>query len=253
MAEPAVRYFFGKDGTKLAYRELGSGRPLVLLHGFFSSGAYQWLHSGFAHTLAADGHRVVVPDLRAHGDSAAPHGAEHYPDDVLTDDAFALIDHLQLTTYNLGGYSLGARTVVRMLVRGAAPSRVIVAGQGLREVTGKGGTVARYLRHVFSHLGTFEPGTAEWKAEQWLMRTGGDPEALRHVLDSVLDTPAVALAGIDIPMLVVVGDRDDRDGSALALSRTVSQGTHVVVPGDHTTAITAPELAETARTFLRDQ
>src|SRR3546814_9646669 len=43
-------------------------------------------------------------------------------------DGMALIEHLELTEYDLGGYSLGARTTVRMLAGfGAAPRRVIVS------------------------------------------------------------------------------------------------------------------------------
>ncbi|WP_030241324.1 alpha/beta fold hydrolase [Streptomyces sp. NRRL S-350] len=253
MVDLAVRHFPGRDGTRLAYRETGTGRPLVLLHGFFSSGLRNWVRSGFSAALAERGHRLILPDLRAHGDSAAPRDAAHYPPDVLTDDALALIEHLELADYDLGGYSLGARTVVRMLVRGAAPRRAVIAGQGLREVTGHGGTVARHLRHVFGNLGTFEPGSAEWKAERWLIETGGDPQALLHVLDSVVDTSAGTLTGIRVPALVVVGADDDRDGSAEALAGALPDGTHAVVPGNHTTAITAPELAEAVAGFLADQ
>lgn len=56
-----------------------------------------------------------------------------------------------------------------------------------------------------------------------------------------------------MPALVVVGADDDRDGSADALARALPDGTHAVVPGNHTTAITAPELAETVAGFLADQ
>ncbi|MFQ6143866.1 alpha/beta fold hydrolase [Streptomyces seoulensis] len=256
MADPAdltVRHFRGRDGTRLAFRECGTGRPLVLLHGFFSSATQNWVRSGFAAALADRGHRLVMPDLRAHGDSSAPLDAARYPADVLTDDAFALIEHLALADYDLGGYSLGARTVVRMLVRGATPRRAVVAGQGLREVTGHGGAVARYLRRVFGNPGTFEPGSDEWKAEQWLHRTGGDPRALLHVLDTVVGTSVGALSGIRAPTLVVIGADDDRDGSAEALAGALPRGTHAVVPGNHTTATAAPELAETVAGFLADQ
>ncbi|MFD4947655.1 alpha/beta fold hydrolase [Streptomyces sp. NPDC058239] len=252
MADLPVRHFPGKDGARLVYRELGAGRPLILLHGFFSSGSHQWVRTRIAAALADSGRKVFMPDLRGHGESAAPRDAANYPADILTDDAFALITHLGLAGYDLGGYSLGARTVVRMLVRGASPGRAIVAGQGLREVTGRGGGVAAFLRHVFTHLGTFEPGTPEWKAEQWLVTTGGDPLALSLVLDSVVGTSFDALTQIQVPTLVVVGDDDDRSGSASDLARTLPRGTHALVPGDHTTAITAPELAETVLAFLAD-
>src|SRR5262249_50752572 len=100
------QYFQARDGRRLAYRGLGQGRPLVLIHGFFSTASVNWLRYGHAAKIAARGYRVVMPDLRGHGDSAKPHDASAYPRDVLADDGFALIEHLKLTEYDLGGYSL---------------------------------------------------------------------------------------------------------------------------------------------------
>ena len=125
-----IHRFASFDGSKIAYRELGEGRPVVLLHGYFSDALTNWVRFGHAAAIAARGLRVIMPDLRAHGSSAKPHDVASYPPDVLADDGMALIDHLELDDYDLGGYSLGARTVVRMLVRGATPRRCVIAGLG---------------------------------------------------------------------------------------------------------------------------
>src|SRR6266545_3097387 len=117
MLNPAVSFFSGRDGVGLAYREVGEGRPLVLLHGLVGD-ATLWLRHGQAETIAARGYRVIMPDFRGHGRSAKPHDAAAYPLDVLTDDGFALLEYLGLDDYDLGGYSLGARIVVRMVVLG---------------------------------------------------------------------------------------------------------------------------------------
>src|SRR2546421_4883428 len=135
MPNPEFSFFPGRDGVDLAYREVGEGRPLVLLHGF-TGDAELWLRNGQAETIAARGYRVILPDFRGHGRSAKPHDAAAYPLDVLTDDGFALLEHLGLDDYDLGGYSLGARIVVRMLARGATPRRAGVAAQGLRQSLG---------------------------------------------------------------------------------------------------------------------
>src|ERR1700736_7009896 len=152
-----VQYFQGRDGAELAYREMGEGRPLVLIHGFFSTAFVNWVRYGHAAKIAAGGYRLVMPDLRGHGDSAKPHDASAYPRDVLADDGFALIEHLGLTDYDLGGYSLGARTTVRMLVRAARPGRAIVAGMGLEGILHTGGRSA-FFRRILTQLGTFERG-----------------------------------------------------------------------------------------------
>src|SRR3954467_2112151 len=106
------------DGVKLAWHEAGEGRPVVLLHGLFSDAQTNWIKFGHAAAIAAKGFRVIMPDLRAHGESAKPHDRHAYPPDILADDGLALIAHLGLSDYDLGGYSLGARTSVRMAIKG---------------------------------------------------------------------------------------------------------------------------------------
>jgi pimeloyl-ACP methyl ester carboxylesterase len=137
--------FAGRDGVALTCREAGTGRPLILLHGLTGSGSHMLDH-GPARALAQQGHRVIAPDFRGHGYSASPVDPAAYPPDVLADDGLALVDHLGLHDgeYDLGGYSLGARIVVRMLVRGAQPDRAIVAGQGLAKVSGPQGGGVNY-------------------------------------------------------------------------------------------------------------
>src|SRR2546430_2733419 len=113
-------HFRGHDGLELAYRDLGTGRPLVLFHGFTGSGR-DWL--GPARTLAEHGHRVLLPDLRGHGESARPHDPAAYPPDVLADDGFALLEHPGLDGYDLGRYSFGRRVGRRLLAPGTTGPR----------------------------------------------------------------------------------------------------------------------------------
>ena len=124
--------FAGRDGVQLACRKTGSGRPLVLLHGFTGAGP-RMLSDGRAGGLAGQGCRLLVPGFRGHGDSATLHDPAACPPDVLAGGGLALAGHLGLGDGDdgLGGYSPGGRIAVRMLVRGARPGRAVVAGQGL--------------------------------------------------------------------------------------------------------------------------
>jgi pimeloyl-ACP methyl ester carboxylesterase len=252
MLGPAVSFFSGRDGARLAYREVGAGRPLVLLHGLMGD-ATLWMRHGQAETIAARGYRVIMPDFRGHGRSAKPHDAAAYPLDVLADDGFALLAHLGLDDYDLGGYSLGARIVVRMLVRGATPGQAVVGGQGLNEVLGIGGGAGSFLRRVFAGSETFEPGSADEQRAQWLRSSDEDPIALLHVLDSVIATPVEPLGRIQVPTLVAVGSDDERVASADQLVAALPHGTRAVVPGDHRTAVAAPEFVAAIVDFLADQ
>ncbi len=249
MSSPAVSFFSGRDGVRLAYREVGAGRPLVLLHGL-TGDATLWLRHGQAQAFAAQGYRVILPDFRGHGSSARPHEADAYPADVLADDGLALVDQLGLDDYDLGGYSLGARIVVRMLVRGATPGRAVVAGQGLRQVLGFGGGAGDFLRRVFSGSEPFEPGSSQEQAAQRFRESDEDPAALLRVLDSLVATPVEPLGRVRVPTLVLVGSEDQRADSADELAAALPHGTRAVVPGNHATAVAAPEFTAAVLDFL---
>ena len=214
-----VSRFAGRDGAQLAYRETGSGRPLILLHGFMGTGSH-WLDQGPAGALAEQGFRLVLPDLRGHGKSTRSHDPQLYPPDVLADDGLALIDHLRLGPgqYDLGGYSLGGRIVVRMLARGAQPGRAVIAGQGLAKVSGPqgGGATQRALTAIIDGV-ALEPGSPDAQIAHWIGQIGADPQALQHLMGSLVPTPPDDLRRITTPALVVIGDRDERsDADELA-------------------------------------
>jgi pimeloyl-ACP methyl ester carboxylesterase len=249
VVDGAVRRFRGRDGLELAYREVGSGRTLILLHGFTVTAKAAWLDTGIAGRIAAHGYRVVLPDLRAHGDSAKPHDAASYPLDVLVDDGFALIDELGVTDYDLAGYSLGGRTVAQLLARGATPGRAVVAGQGLEAILHTEGRGGR-LRHILTNFGTFPPGSPEQIMEAWIMTSGGDPAALVRVLDTFVDTPREALAAVTVPTLVLTGAADGHNETAAELASTLPRGRYQELPGDHFTAVGSPEFTAAVIEFL---
>jgi len=250
MSPTETRYFDSFDGQRIAWRELGEGRPVVLIHGFFSDAQTNWLKYGHAAAIAAAGFRVIMPDLRAHGASARPHDATAYPPDALARDGHALVKHLGLSDYDLGGYSLGARTTVRMLATGATPRRVVIAGMGLDGIT-RADRRAGHFRNILTNLGKHERGSPEWLAEAFLKTTGGDPVALLGIIDTFVGTPADALDAISQPVLVVSGKDDDDNGSAPALADALPQARYVEVPGNHMSAVTKPELGQAIAAFLK--
>jgi len=234
---------------RLAWREMGAGRPVVLFHGLFSNAWTNWIRYGHAATIASLGVRLILPDLRGHGDSEAPHDKTFWPPDILAADGEALVAHLRLTDYDLGGYSLGGRTTARMLARGARPGRAIFAGMGLQGMVhtqGRGG----FFRKVLEGIGTHPRGSAEWMAEAFLKTTGGDPQALLPLLDTFVDTPREVLESFDMPILVVAGEQDNDNGSSQALADLLPRGRFEQVPGNHMSAVTRPELGAAIANFL---
>ena len=237
------------DGAALAWHEMGEGRPIVLIHGLFSDAHTNWIKFGHAAVLAEQGFRVIMPDLRAHGDSARPHARGAYPPDVLASDGCALIGRLGLEDYDLGGYSLGGRTAVRMMVQGARPRRLVVAGMGLQGLLDTNSR-SEHFRRLQPGLGTHRRGSPEWMAEAFLMTTGGDPDALLPLLDSFVDTNEAELREIAIPTLIVSGAEDQDNGSSEALAETLPNARFVAIPGNHMSAVTKPDLGRAIAAFL---
>ena len=247
-----VGHFPGRDGTELAWHEVGGGRPLVLLHGLLGSGS-ELIRNGPALALAELGYRVILPDLRGHGDSGRPHDPASYPPDVLADDGLALIDHLRLDDYDLAGYSMGGRLVLRLLARGARPARAVVGGQGLDaldpETSRTGGY--RSILTAITEGREHEPDSPEAALAGWIIQTGIDPVAVLHVLDTFKATPQGTLRQVPTPTLILVGDQDSRGSTAGALAALFPNGQLAQVPGDHLTALGGPEFVTTLATFLK--
>lgn len=245
----STHFFAAPDGHELAWHEVGEGRPILLLHGLFSDADTNWIRFGHAAEIASRGFRAIMPDLRGHGESARPHSAVAYPSDILARDGLALIAHLGLEDHYLGGYSLGGRTAVRMIVRGAQPRRLIVAGMGLEGLLRTGARSAHF-KAILKGLGSHRRGSPEWLAEAFLKTTGGDPDALLPLLDSFVDSSEAELRAIAIPTLVLSGADDRDNGSAEALAELLPDARYVEVPGNHMSAVTKPDLGIAIADFL---
>lgn len=243
--ETTLHHFEGADGARMAWHEMGEGRPVILIHGLFSNAFVNWVRYGPAAKLAARGRRVIMPDLRAHGESAKPHEASGYSHDILADDNLALIGQLGFGdgAYDLGGYSLGGRTTARMLVRGARPGKAMLGGMGLEGLLDLGGRVG-FFRKVLEGVGTHAKFSPEWMAEGFLKTTGGDAEALLLLLDNFPAIPRAALADLDLPVLVLTGAEDRDNGSARALADALPNAGYVEVPGNHMSAVTLPAFGD---------
>ena len=249
MTELEARAFSARDGVSLVWREVGDGRPLILLHGLFSSAVVNWIKYGHAAVLAAAGHRVIMPDLRAHGDSGKPQDSGHYPADVLTDDLADLLDHLGLDEFDLGGFSLGARTSVSSVVGGMRPRRLILAGMGLAGLS-QWHRRSAFFHKAITEFDTARRGDATWMAVQFMKTMKVDRVAAAHLLGSVTDTEPALLAGITMPTLVVCGEKDQDNGSAAELAAALPDAILKTIPGTHMSSVTEAELSEAMATFL---
>jgi non-heme chloroperoxidase len=100
------------DGTRIFYKDWGSGQPVVFSHGW-PLNADAWDDQMF--TVASNGFRGIAHDRRAHGRSSQPwdgHDLDHYADDLA-----ALMESLDVRDAVLVGHSTGGGEVARYIGR----------------------------------------------------------------------------------------------------------------------------------------
>jgi pimeloyl-ACP methyl ester carboxylesterase len=245
----AVSFWNASDGVKLAYHELGEGRPVILLHGLFSDANMNWIKFGHAARIAADGFRVIMPDLRAHGQSGQPHGEEHYPRGILARDLRELIAHLELQDFDLGGFSLGSRTTVEGVGEGLRPRRAILGGAGLEGLRNWKRRKTFFLEAI-SMFDQVQRGDPHWLSIQFMKSQHVDRIASALLLESFEDAFMDWLQAFTMPTLVVCGNEDDDNGSAEELAQALPNAVFREVPGTHMSSVTKPQLGEAIAEFL---
>ena len=245
-----IATFASFDGARLSYRTLGAGRPVLLLHGFLANAELNWMAPGIGAALADAGFLAIAPDMRGHGASIVENDPARFPQDVLANDVLALIAHLGLSVFDLVGYSMGARAAVRMLVRGATPRRCVLGGMGDAGVTSPERRIAYFERLLGPVSESADPKAAA-RVAQLLAWTGGDRAQVLRALATQPATTPEELSRLTTPILVLCGADDSDNGSAEALAAMLSNARAERTPGDHATAVMAPEFAAAILAFLR--
>jgi non-heme chloroperoxidase len=103
----------GKENSgniNLYYEDHGSGKPVVLIHGYPLNGA-SWEKQVSA--LLAAGHRVITYDRRGFGKSSQPTTGYNY--DTFAEDLHKLVSQLELKDFALAGFSMGGGEVARYI------------------------------------------------------------------------------------------------------------------------------------------
>jgi pimeloyl-ACP methyl ester carboxylesterase len=249
VSDLTTHFWTASDGVELAYHELGEGRPVILLHGLFSDAQMNWTKFGHAERIAAEGFRVIMPDLRAHGDSGKPHDPTFYPKGILARDLREMVKHLDLAEFDLGGFSLGARTTVEAVGEGMRPRRAILGGAGLEGLQNWERRKQFYLDAI-DEFDTAARGNPHWLSIQFMKTMKVDLIASKHLLNSFADAFMDWLQAFTMPTLVVCGSEDQDNGSALELAEALPDAMFVQVPGTHMSSVTKPDLGEAIAKFL---
>jgi pimeloyl-ACP methyl ester carboxylesterase len=245
------------NGLRVHYTDHGAGTPVVLVHGGLVTGNVMW--SGHVGALAGH-HRVLVPDSRGHGRTDNPEGRLGY--DLMADDCAAFVEALGLDRPVVVGYSDGAQIALELGLR--HPDRVagLVLGGVVAEPT------AEYLDAVRG-MGFTEPGVVD--VDHFARTFPGfldlikdvhghvdGPDHWRGLLEQTsrlwLTVPTYGdadLARIQVPTLVVTGDRDGASATqASGLFHALPRGELAVIPGADHAAVERPLFREVVLDFL---
>jgi pimeloyl-ACP methyl ester carboxylesterase len=249
MTHAAIHHWTASDGVDLAYHELGEGRPVMLLHGLFSDANMNWIRFGHAARIAREGFRVIMPDLRAHGESGRPHGVEFYPNGILARDLRELVAGLGLAEFDLGGFSLGSRTTVEGVGEGLRPRRAILGGAGLEGLRNWERRKTFFLEAI-ELFDTVKRGDPHWLSIQFMKSQKVDRVSAGQLLESFEDTFMDWLQAFTMPTLVVSGSEDHDNGSAEELANVLPNAVFREVPGTHMSSVTKPQLGDAIAQFL---
>lgn len=193
------------NGINLYYETHGTGQPLVLLHGGLGSGEM----FGPAVTALADHHQVILPDLQAHGRTADI----DRPLDVrlMADDIAALIDHLELDSPDVVGYSLGGGVALQTAIKYPEKVRRLVAiSANVRR--------SAIYPEMLQQQGQVTGAAAEFMKEtpmyELYHRVAPRPEDFPRLLDKIGQAMAVdfdfteEVHGLQVPTLIGAADAD---------------------------------------------
>jgi pimeloyl-ACP methyl ester carboxylesterase len=243
------------DGVRIAYYDMNSdagGPPIVLHHGFTADAQRNWFLNGIVEALTGRGRRIIAVDARGHGESDKPRDPALYGGVRLARDIVGIVDLLNVETYDLVGYSMGAMIAIHTAARDTRVRRLVLSGTGayLLERT-KEDSVLLSLE-ISDAFAAEDPVRITDLAGAWLRklaeRSGADLLALSALARSPL--LRLPLDALSIPTLVLVGDADPFASGAEHLAKAIPNARAELVPGDHVSTLQNISYANSLLAFL---
>ena len=222
-----------RDGVTLYYEVHGSGPTLLLSHGFSATSA-MW--QGQIAALSAT-HRLVLWDMRGHGQSDYPADPAQYSAAATVADMAAILDAVGAKTAIIGGLSLGG--YMSLAFYRAHPERteallIIDTGPGFKKDDARETWNARSLgtaaKLEAEGLATLKSASAERAGSQH-RNAQGLAYAARGMLTQQNADVIESLPNIAVPSLVLVGSRDTPFLAASDyMAAKIPGATKVVIP-----------------------
>ncbi len=230
-------------GVRLAFIDerppSGGGGPILLIHGFASTHAVNWVFPQWVKTLTDAGRRVIAFDNRGHGRSEKFYEPAAYALPKMAEDARMLLDHLAIDRADVMGYSLGGRIAVFLAKEHGERVRSLVlggVGLNLADRPALSLSIAEAMEAP-SLAAVTDPKARMFRS--FAEATRSDLMALAACARGACQTLSPAdLAQIDLPVLIAAGTKDDLAGDPHALAALFRMARAVDIPGrDHNRAV----------------
>jgi pimeloyl-ACP methyl ester carboxylesterase len=233
------------DGTRIYYESRGSGKPVVLIHGFISS-SESWKRTALFSDLLDAGYRVILIDLRGNGKSGRPHESEAFENDAEAMDVGILADKLGLRSYAAVGYSRGAIIASRVALLDKRVNSIVLGGMGADFTNPEWPR-----RHNIYKALAGEPNSEFAGLIDRIKKDSQlDQLCLAYMQKSQPVTSQKELASIRKPVLVICGDKDEDNGSSKTLSEMIPGSAYVRVPGIHNDTARSKDFSTHVNDFL---
>ncbi|MCL3836908.1 alpha/beta fold hydrolase [Aeromicrobium duanguangcaii] len=245
------------DGMTIAFHEWNGDLdtpPVVLQHGYVASTETNWVGPGVVDALLAAGHRVIGVDARGHGRSGTSADSALFGEPTMARDLSAVMDELDVTEYQLVGYSMGA--IISLLTAAADPrvTRLVVGGVG-SAVVELGGVDTRLVDGELlvgallaeGDLSVYPSGARLFRQLADVM---GSHRPSLAAQAQALHAGPTDLARVTVPTLVLAGRDDVLATNPQVLADALPDARLRVVDGDHLGAVSAPDFIASLTTFL---
>ena len=239
--------FSSFDNTTIAFSDEGKGSPVILIHGFISSGI-SWQQTALKKDLLDQGYRVIIPDLRGNGNSDQSHDKKAYANDAEVKDIIALANHLQLQSYVAIGYSRGAIILAKLLVNEKRINFAVIGGMGLDFTNPEWG---RRIMFQKAFSGSAPLNDVTIGAVNYAKSIGADLEILGLLQEFQPVTSIDELKKIKAKVLVIAGDQDTDNGSPQELQEKIRGAVLKIVPGDHNNTYKSQVFSTEIVSFLK--
>jgi pimeloyl-ACP methyl ester carboxylesterase len=250
---------FSSDGVRIAFIDVpaakGEGDPVLLIHGFASTHAINWVNTLWTKALSNAGYRVIAHDNRGHGQSDKLYDPAVYHSSIMAEDARRLLDHLGIEQADVMGYSMGARIAAHLALEHPARTRsVLLGGIGIKLVDGIGLPLGIADAMEAPSLDALtDPMQRMFRA--FAEQTKSDLKALAACIRGSRQVLSREEVGrISAPALIAVGTSDEVAGPARELAEIMPNARALDIPGrDHNLAVGDRTHKEGVLAFLAER